>query len=85
MVSRVTSTYPLQELVNKSVVIGLQSWEVERIIDYEYSEVFFTKDEGEVVHLTKIPEKKRKAEQLETETSPTPKISFVGQFQVVEV
>ena len=38
----------------------------------------FTKDEGKVVDLTRTPEKKRKAEQLETETSPSPKKKFVS-------
>ena len=39
---------------------------------------FFTKDEGEVVDLMKTPEKKKKVEQLETESSPSPKKKFVS-------
>ena len=34
---------------------------------------FFKKGEGDVVDLTRTPEKKRKADQLDTDTSPSPK------------
>ena len=39
---------------------------------------FFKKGEGDVVDLTRTPEKKRKADQLDTDTSPSPKKKFVS-------
>ena len=42
---------------------------------------FFKNGEGNVVDLTRTPEKKRKAEQLDTDTSPKKKIVSLATFK----
>ena len=68
----VTAAKTANLLVNKSVVIRLLSREVVRKVDIDRA-IFFKNDEGDLVDLTRTPEKKRKADQLDTDTSPSPK------------